>query len=126
MGVLKELANVRQVPGEPRRRWFQSAQEDLIVWYANDDSILGFQLCYDRHRQERAFTWRRGRGFIHERVDDGEEEGLTYKRMPMLMPDGKFDALATLELFEAGAAELPTEVREFVRAKLREYDERRA
>jgi len=48
--MLTESANVRQFKGEPRRRWFQSQTEDLIVWYADDGSILGFQLCYDRKR----------------------------------------------------------------------------
>ena len=88
--MLTELTHVSQRQGEPKRRWFQSPDEDLIVWYAQDGSILGFQLCYDIRRGERALTWLSGRGYSHERVDDGEVVGLGHKRTPVLVPDGAF------------------------------------
>ena len=61
----------------------------------------------------------RGKGFSHDKVDDGEGGGgLTYKRTPILVPDGRFDSMAVLERFQAEASALPKEVRAFVCAKL--------
>ncbi|MGA2764766.1 MAG: hypothetical protein ABSG17_15560 [Spirochaetia bacterium] len=70
--MLREIPNVRQVPGEGRRRWFTDAYFDLIVWYAEDGMVSGFQLCYDKQGHERAFTWRRGHELVHEEMDAGE------------------------------------------------------
>jgi hypothetical protein len=115
------LANVLQRPGEPRRRWFHSEHADLIVWYTGNESIKGFQLCYDRLGNERALTWMQEKGFSHLKVDDGEIEPLRAKRTPILVADGVFDAKAVLERFLSMANNLPVEVATFVTNKLREY-----
>ena len=112
---------MRQHPGEPRRRWFRSDSEDLIVWYGPDDSLLGFQLCYDRHRSERALTWRAGRGYSHHKVDDGEVEALTMKRTAILELDGVFEPTSVLDRFNLAATLLPETIRQFVADKIREY-----
>jgi hypothetical protein len=119
--MLRELSDVRQIEGSRRRRWFQSSNEDLIVWYAEDDSIYGFQLCYDRHDDERALTWMRGQGFSHNRIDAGEGSALRYKRSPVLVADGRFDAHAMMRRFMEISAALPQEIGEFVSGKLAEY-----
>ena len=119
--MLTEFPNVRQRGDEPRRRWFQSDDEDLIVWFGADDRIVGFQLCYDRARGERALAWDELNGYSHLRVDDGEAIGKPRKRSPILLPDGAFDAPAMLERFAAIAAGLPREVAAFVQHKIEEY-----
>ena len=121
MDVLTEFANVRQRPGEPRRRWFQSSAEDLIVWYEGDGTFWGFQLCYDRNNMERALTWTKESGYSHLRVDDGEFEGLTMKRTAVLVPDGVFQAKDVLERFLSVSGELPKEIVQLVVDKIREY-----
>ena len=122
--MLAEYSNVKRSPGERPRRWFHSSDEDLIVWYADDGSIFGFQLCYDRRNSERALTWLPQSGFSHDRVDDGEGPGLVYKRTPVLVPDGAFDASAMLPRFIKISGSLPQDVIDFVSGKLREYAER--
>ncbi len=82
--MLHELQKVRQVPGEGRRRWFTDAYFDLIVWYAEDGGLAGFQLCYDKQGWERAFTWRQGHACVHEAMDSGETPGHS-KMSPVLM-----------------------------------------
>jgi hypothetical protein len=118
---LVEFPNVHQRSDEPRRRWFQSDDEDLIVWFEADGRIVGFQLCYERARGERAFTWGDTAGYSHLRVDDGEAIGKPRKSSPILLPDGAFDAHAVLELFTAISAELPPDVAAFVRRKIQDY-----
>lgn len=94
------------------------------MWYADDGSIFGFQLCYDKQGSERALTWLPQSGFSHNRVDDGEGPALTYKRTPMLVADGVFDLSAVSLRFLRISGALPRDVFEFVSGKLRGYAER--
>jgi hypothetical protein len=122
--VLTEFANVTQRRGEPRRRWFRSPDEDLIVWYDGDGSLWGFQLCYDRNNRERALTWTKDKGYSHLKVDDGEVEPLTAKRTPILVPDGVFDSKSALERFLAISKSVPEDVVRLVVEKLEGYGEK--
>ncbi|MCI3951571.1 MAG: hypothetical protein K0R53_1068, partial [Burkholderiales bacterium] len=119
--MLRELADIRQTEGRRPRRWFQSNAEDLIVWYAEDGTPAGFQLCYDRGQDERALTWTQQRGYTHHRIDAGEGSALRYKQTPVLVADGTFDATAMSRRFLRVSAGLPREIREFVLVKLAEY-----
>ena len=38
--MLRELSETRQVPGDPRRRWFMSPRCDLIVWLRDDETVV--------------------------------------------------------------------------------------
>jgi hypothetical protein len=121
LGALTELADVQQQPRGPRRRWFRSANEDLIVWYAHNGSIVGFQFCYDRRGTERALTWKKDQGYSHDRVDDGEAVGLAHKRTPILVADGEFNADTVLQVFMEAAHTMPRDIVDFVSAKLKNY-----
>ena len=50
------LANTPRKPvaGDRDRRWIADEYFDLIVWYEDDQTIHGFQLCYDKPGRERA------------------------------------------------------------------------
>ncbi len=119
MDELREISGARQVPDEPRRRWFAAESLDLIVWVDDTGAPIGFQLCYDRLRSERALTWKPEVGFLHHAVDDGEGGGLRHKRTPVLVDDGDFDAYRVSDLFARASAKLPPQVADFVSAKLR-------
>lgn len=119
--MLTEHSGIRQVKGQRARRWFNSGDQDLIVWYDPDGSIYGFQLCYDVGRKERALTWTPDEGFSHNLVDDGEEAPLTYKRTAVLVRDGSLDIVAVSKRFLETAAKLPGDVQEFVAGKLQDY-----
>lgn len=118
--MLKEFKRVRQVTGY-FRRWYSDDYFDLIVWYDEASRITGFQLCYDRNRDEHAFTWRAGKGFSHNRVDDGEADYTVSKMSPILVPDGEFPVATVSARFAERSAQLDPEVRELVLAKLREF-----
>ena len=119
---LTEIRQVRQVPGESRRRWFTSDDLDLIVWSDGEAPPWGFQLCYDkRKRAERAVTWREGSGFAHSVVNDGAKGPLEAKGAPLLEPDERFDANRVAALFDAASDLVPDDLRRFVAGKLREH-----
>src|SRR5262245_51959944 len=115
---MREFPGIRQSRGEPWRRWFQSDDEELTVWYEPDGSFRGFQLCYDRQGYERALTWLKAKGYARLRVDHGESEPLTVKRTPVVLPDGAFDAAEVLERFRAAAGGLPDEIARLVAEKI--------
>ncbi len=118
--MLKELPIVRQVPREPRRRWFADDYFDLIVWVGKKGEIIGFQLCYDNFGDEHALTWHGETGFSHQRVDNGETDR-PYKATPILVPDGSFDAATIARLFKKHSRAMDKRVAEFVLDKITHY-----
>ena len=86
--MLSEFSRVRQESGPGRRRWFEDDGLDLIVWYDAAGGINGFQICY-RFGSDlaRALTWRRGQGFAHDLIDEGDERP-DKNQTPILIPDG--------------------------------------
>jgi hypothetical protein len=118
--MLREYENVRQIPGEAKRRWFFDDYFDLIVWvHAND--VLGFQLCYDILKTHRALTWHQDTGFSHHRIDDGESRPGHMKASPILMPDGKFDYETIAQRFKLASPHVDEHIATFVFEKLMEY-----
>ncbi len=107
-------------PGENVRRWFSDDYFDLIVWIAQDGSLSGFQLCYDKYKKERALTWTRRNGFRHERVDDGESNP-SKNLTPVLIPDGVFPAQDVIRLFLERSEDIDPQLKSLVVDKLRQY-----
>lgn len=115
--MLREVKDVKQLPDEPRRRWFSDEFFDLIVWYDQKGESLGFQLCYGKPSDEHAFTWLRDRGFSHDRVDDGEWSPL-WNMTPILVPDGIFPAKEIAERFRENSQKVEPEIVGLVLEKL--------
>jgi len=121
--MLSEVIPTRQIPHEPRRSWFIDDTMDLIVWYRENDTILGFQLCDDKGSDEHALSWFQEKGYAYERVDDGEGHPGRPKMTPVLLQDGVPDVHALLSHFGERSALLPAPLRAFVQAKLLEFKE---
>ncbi|MBI5889392.1 MAG: hypothetical protein HZB47_01795 [Nitrosomonadales bacterium] len=117
---MKERINVRQIPGEARRRWFFSDDFDLIVWLSDELSCIGFELCYDKRGLERSISWSNG-GFRHMAVDDGEHRPGKYKASPILIPDGFFDSPRVHSAFREVSHSLPGEIADYVLNALLRY-----
>lgn len=117
---LREIAQVRQVPGESRRRWFTSDDLDLIVWLGRHGEPYGFQLCYGkRERDERAVTWWPERGLTHATVDEGRRDPLTVKGSPTLAPTPVYEPAKVAALFDAARRDLQPEIADFVAQHLK-------
>ena len=118
--MLREMSPTRQPAGDPRRRWFASARCDLIVWLREDDSVRGFQFCYDKDTSEHALSWFEDRGISHMRVDTAGTDAGHGRGTPLLVADGIYDAGRIIRLFEAESVMLPQELVATISAKLRE------
>ena len=117
--MLSEIEDVRQITGEPHRRWFCDSEFDLIVWLFPDSSPMGFQLCYHDGMDEKALTWTTDHGYTHNRVDDGENRPARPKMTPILVPDGVFHRDHVLDVLIPASAEVEPAIRDFVVGKLR-------
>ncbi|MBI4025018.1 MAG: hypothetical protein HY360_08560 [Verrucomicrobia bacterium] len=118
--MLKEIVPVRQENDSHRRRWFEDDDFDLIVWYEPDGGLHGFQLCYNKNRDEHAFTWRRDRGYSHHRVDVGEELA-GENRTPTLNSAGTFPCAEIRARFAECDAQIDPEIARLVRERLDDY-----
>ncbi len=115
--MLRELSNVRQASGEPRRRWFADDYFDLMVWVGKRGEFVGFQLCYDKSGDEHALTWHKQTGFSHHRVDSGELQR-PYKATPILVADGAVNFASLTHLFKARSQMMDQQVARFVLGKI--------
>ena len=122
--MLFELGVTRQEPTGPRRRWFTSESCDLILWLNDDESLWGFQFCYDKPANEHALTWARDFGFSHMKVDAGRREH--GNEAPILVLDGAFDPVHILDALEKESARVPEPYRGIVVERIRELIERKA
>jgi hypothetical protein len=118
--MLSEIKNVRQVQGEGPRRWFTDEYFDLIVWYDESRTLVGFQLCYDKQVRERALTWTRDHGYQHNRIDQGEVPGHA-KMTPVIVADGTFKPDPVTERFRTASREIDQGITTFVLDTLAGY-----
>lgn len=112
---------IRNVRGDLRRRWMTDDYFDLIVWLEADETIHGFQLCYDKPHKEHALTWTRAEGFSHHGVDTGENSPEA-NQTPILTAGGPFPATLVQEEFRKRSAELSPEIRDLVLGTMAEYE----
>ena len=119
--MLKEYPHVRQIEGESRRRWFSDEYFDLIVWLDENETIVGFQLCYDISHGHRALTWRKETGYTHHRIDDGENRPGKIKSTPILVADGVFNYEQIAAKFKHASTRLDERISTFIFDKLFEY-----
>ena len=115
-GRLREIADVRQIDGEPPRAWYFCHEQDLVVWFDACGTPCAFQLAYNKYRGERSIAWHHERGYRHYAVSEGIRSGT-----PLLHDDGLFDRDAVLGRFQALSAELPPAVVQLVEEKLRAF-----
>ena len=122
--MFRETPNVRQIKGDPKRRWFTDDDLELIVWFGKENRIIGFQLCYEIERQPKALTSQETDSFFHNGIDDGEQWPGGHKSTPILVPDGIFDKENAGKRFARSSQSLPAEIAEFVTRKIAEYNQR--
>lgn len=118
--MLRELPMKKQAPGDNNRRWFFCNKLDLVVWFDDDGNPVGFQLAYDKYRNEHSISWHRNGGFVHYVVDEGNPKS-GKAETPLLHANGAFNAAPVIGLFRSLSAEMPQHIARFVIEKLSAY-----
>lgn len=121
--MLREIPQeyVRQINGEPKRRWFTDEYFDLYVWQDERDDIIEFQLCYEKFQNERSLTWKKKSGYTHDRIDNGEDRPEKQKATPILVGDGHFEHERIATIFKKESRELEDKISRFVYEKILKY-----
>lgn len=105
--------NVSQQAGQPYRRWFADDELDLIVWFSDQAQFLGFQLCYNKKRQEQVITWTPEQGFQHGVLDSGESS-VWKNQTPLVKAIEPPPTLVVRDEFLNRSTNLPREIRNYV------------
>ena len=116
--MLYEIKDVQQEENGPFCRWFADRDFDLFVWYNPDNSFFGFQLCYQKSKDEKALTWKSTTGFAHERVDLGSKERANVT--PLLVTDSVFPKEKVARMFLERSQEIDSIISDFVYNKILE------
>ena len=119
---LYELRNARKHDKNVLVKWFTNNYFDLAVWFdLAGKNILGFQLCYDKHHNSHALTWKEPVGYLHNKIDDGDNPG-RYKMTPLLVPDGIFNKDRIIAKFKLESANIDSTIRDFTLDKIEKCD----
>ncbi|MCG8572649.1 MAG: hypothetical protein MJB14_21160 [Spirochaetes bacterium] len=111
MSKIRELNKVYQKDEDIKRRWFTDDDFwDLIVW-AENNKIIGFQLCY----ANKAFTWKKSGEYSHQNVDEHRN------RTPILIPDGYFDRELIRDKFLEDSKDIDKQIVDLVVEKIMNY-----
>lgn len=126
MSVLSENKSVRQRPEEGYRRWFLNEYFDVVVWYeSRGGQMYGFQLCYDRHHDERAFTWERGKQSSHYVSSGADERGRPWIATAILHGDAGPVPKDVVSRLVEERGELESALLETILERVGAYNERR-
>jgi hypothetical protein len=118
---MREFPNVRQEPNS-FRRLFTGDGLDLYVWYEDDrETIRGFELVYPMSGRKKSIIWRKGKGYRHSTVDDGERH--RYKRAPVHTPDGVFKKETVARYFAKVSRDMPKRERAVVYKRILAFEE---
>lgn len=114
---MRQVREIRQESPSLHKLWFNDGECDLFVWRDAKGRIVRFQFCYGKPADEHVAEWQAGEGLSHMRVDDGEASPWV-SMTPIFVPDGAFDPRALAQTLKQHAQEVPTDIVEFVTAKL--------
>jgi hypothetical protein len=117
--VLREWVGIKNAD---KRRWFVDEDMDLIVWYEQEEPS-GFQICYDKQNQEKAFTWTEADGISHGVVDSGEDRPGGFKASPVVVAGGTVDRDSLLRLFTERSREINPDLAALVTKVIADYSE---
>jgi len=120
--MFREIRGVQQRRTDgARKRWFQDPYFDLFVVQDLLGRMQWFQLCYLRDtRRERVLEWKRGRGFLHMKVE--QPDYAADRKSGALALDGVMPYAEVQDRFAASASGLPPALAAFVADKVREYE----
>ncbi len=122
---LTEHENVRQRENEGFRRWYLNSYFDVILWYKEDHkTFIGFQLCYSRNNNEKAFTWTKDYTSNRLVSDSFFEKGVSHMSTGILKGEGGYIPEEVIIRFKNESNIIDKEIKELIIKKIEEYNKR--
>ena len=120
--MLREMKGVKQLPGEPPRRWFTDDDFDVIVFVDPSGGPIGFHLCYDKGENERVLIWDDHGGYAHGGIDDGETLLGGMKSSPIIVNDGAFDKTSVIYGLRMASGNIDQRIASFLIDKIEAFE----
>lgn len=117
--MLREIGYIKQSPGQLFRRWFNDELLDLFVWQEEGGRITGFQLCFDKDKDERALSYSEAEGYALDDVHT--EESSLDMGSPVLRRGAELPFPHLLALLTERGAGIDPRVFRYVKEKLEAY-----
>lgn len=119
--MLHEILPARHTGKTRFKRWFQSREMDLFIWFRQQVPVR-FLLCYNKLYDEHAISWEQDKGFHHYRVDNGESITEHYKQSPLLLElESHFDTRKVAHDFLLHSDNIEASLADFIFARLLAY-----
>ncbi|MCD1653592.1 hypothetical protein K7J14_02620 [Treponema zuelzerae] len=120
---LTENLTVRQRDDEGYRKWYLNSYFDLIVWYSSKGgALIGFQICYSRNFQEKAFTWTPQYRSNRLVSDTYFEKGVSHMSSGILEGEGGLIPENVIQKFVFESNNLEVEEKKLVVDKMTDYN----
>ena len=110
-----EIKDCKPCDGDLRFQCYADDYFDLFIW-RRENTIVQFQLVYDKQRDMHAITWHDEKGFLHSRVDVGEAG--EFPVSPILISDGLFNKKKLISRFQKESNGIDQRARIFIIEKL--------
>ncbi len=117
--MLYEIKTAKKYDNGIPVKYFADEYFDLKAWFDEKNNIISFQLTHDKFHSPHALTWSQDRGYMHNKIDDGEKPG-RFKQSPILLPDGIFPKEGVAKRFEEASRNIDRSIADFVLRKLLE------
>jgi hypothetical protein len=122
---ITENVNVRQRDNEGFRKWYLNSFFDVILWYEeNKVDLIGFQLCYSRNKNEKAFTWTKNYSSNRLVSDTFFEKGISHMSTGILKGEGGCIPEEVIKRFETETDILGKEIQDLIISKIKIYNQK--
>ena len=118
--LLSVVAHLRQSNRALQKRWFNSSEIDLFIWFRQSVPIR-FQLAFNKAKVEQMICWDIYQGFHYYAVDTGEDRPNHYKQTPVLVNITCIQNLPNItRQFLAASENMDVGISDFILARLME------
>ena len=117
--MLRPILDIYVREGEPRKIWFTCSEQDLYIWFSNENEIIKFEYSYDKPFNEKSLLWKRTGSFSHTAIDDGSRPG-KHPSSPISLGRVALDKAKVIMKLNNNAGVIPAEYLSFLTEQIKE------
>lgn len=117
--MLRPISDIYVREGEPRKVWFTCSEQDLYIWFSDEDEIIKFEYSYDKPFNEKSLLWKSSGSSSHTSIDDGSRPG-RHPSSPISLGRVALDKAKVIMQLNDNAGVIPSEYLSFLVKKIEE------
>lgn len=111
--MLRAISDIYVRDGEPRKVWFTCSEQDLYIWFSDENEIIKFQYSYDKPFSEKSLLWQNTGNFTHTAIDDGSRPG-KHPSSPISLGSVTLDKSKVIKQLNDNGDVIPAEYLSFI------------